>query len=231
LVDTHLDQDAAADGAIEGSRRMDGTGMSGLCFRHPAAASAAIVAAVLALALPFVTLGDVSAQMVVHILAMSVVAPVVATLGVLVSPRRTVSARQLWLATAGQIILLWGWHLPSAHHFAAASPVGALVMHLSLLAVAVWFWDALVQQRADRQWHGILALLVTGKLACLLAALLVFATQPLFQHRAAAAALDDQQLAGLLMIVACPASYVLAAVIMAARFVGVAQAWPQLHAD
>lgn len=210
---------------------MDGTGMSGLGFRHPAAASAAVVAAVLALVLPFVTLGDVSAHMVVHILAMSVVAPVLATIGALASPGRAGSARQLWAATAGQIVLLWGWHLPSAHHFAAAGGVGALVMHLSLLAVAVWFWDALVRQRADRQWHGILALLVTGKLACLLAALLVFATQPLFHRHGMAAALDDQQLAGLLMIVACPASYVLAGVIMAARFVGVAQAWPQLRTD
>jgi putative membrane protein len=210
---------------------MDGTGMSGLCFRHPAAASAAVVAAVLALVLPFVTLGDVSAHMVVHILAMSVVAPVLATIGALASLGRAVSARRLWAATAGQIVLLWAWHLPSAHHFAAASAGGALVMHLSLLAVAVWFWDALVRQRADRQWHGILALLVTGKLACLLAALLVFATQPLFHRHGMAAALDDQQLAGLLMIVACPASYVLAGVIMAARFVGVAQAWPQLRTD
>jgi putative membrane protein len=205
--------------------------MSGLGFRHPAAASAAVVAAVLALALPFVTLGDVSAHMVVHILAMSVAAPVLATIGALASPRRSVGARQLWLATAGQIVLLWAWHLPSAHHFAAASAAGALVMHLSLLAVAVWFWDALVRQRADRQWHAILALLVTGKLACLLAALLVFATQPLFHRHGMAAALDDQQLAGLLMIVACPASYVLAGVIMAARFVGVAQAWPRLRTD
>lgn len=197
----------------------------------PALASAAVVAGGILLTLPFVAAGDLSAHMITHILAMSVVAPLVAAGGVLLSPWRSVSVRRLWMATAGQIILLWGWHLPSAHQFAAAGSMATLLMHLSLLGAAIWFWDALIRLPAHRQWHGILALLVTGKLACLLAGLLVFATRSLFHHHHAAAPLDDQQLAGLLMIVACPASYVLAGVIMAARFVGVAHAWPQLRAD
>lgn len=196
---------------------------------YPALVSALVVAGGASVVLPFVTLGGLSAHMIAHILAMGVIAPLVVTVGVFIS-RRTVSTGHLWIATAGQIILLWGWHLPSAHHFAAASSVGMLLMHLSLLGVAIWFWDALIRLPAYRQWHGILALLATGKFACLLAGLLVFATRSLFHH-GVTASLDDQQLAGLLMIVFCPASYVLAGVIMAARFVGVAQTWPHLRTD
>ena len=211
---------------IEG-RQTDGPKRgSGLRLSDPVLASALTVAAALSLLLPIITLGDVSSHMVAHILVMSVAAPLLTVLGSLLSPRRGASTRQLWAATTGQIVLLWAWHLPSAHHFAAATILGTMVMHASLLGAAILFWDALIRLQWSQQWHGILALLVTGKLACLLAGLLVFATRPLFYH-AGAAPLDDQQLAGLLMIVACPASYVLAGIMTATRFVGILQAHPR----
>jgi putative membrane protein len=62
--------------------------------------------------------------------------------------------------------------------------------------------------------------LLTGKLSCLLGALLIFAPRILYtsghQH-SAMANLTDQQLAGLLMIIACPLSYVTAGVVLAAQ--------------
>lgn len=95
-------------------------------------------------------------------------------------------------------------------------------MHASMFGAALWFWLSLIRLRPALEWQGILALLITGKLACLLAGLLVFAPRALLAgHHQAEQALDDQHLAGLLMILACPASYVLAGVLTAVRLVGV----------
>jgi putative membrane protein len=198
-----------------------------LHWADPAPASALAVAAGLAAILPFVTLGTLSRHMVMHIVAMSVLAPLLATGWALIAPGRSTGGRELWAATALQISALWLWHLPAAHYFAAASSGGTLAMHASLLITAIWFWLSLVRLRDAQQWQGILALLITGKLACLLAGLLVFAPRPILaahsKHDVAGLALNDQHLAGLLMIVACPASYVLAGVLMAVRLIGVTQ--------
>ena len=198
-----------------------------LHWADPAPASALAVAAGLAVILPFVTLGALSRHMVMHIVAMSVLALLLATGWALIAPSRSAGGRELWAATALQIAALWMWHLPVAHHFAAASATGTLAMHASLLITAIWFWLSLLRLRDAQQWQGILALLITGKLACLLAALLVFAPRAVLaahsHHDVTGHALDDQHLAGLLMIVACPASYVLAGVLMAVRLIGVTQ--------
>lgn len=184
-----------------------------------------VVAAVIAIA-PFVDVGPLSAHMALHIATMNVAAPVAAAFALHFLPNAKASSRLLWLATLSQIAMLWLWHLPSVHHVVTASPIGGAASHVLLFAVAFWFWDTLLKLRPIDQWQGIIALLVTGKLACLLAGLLVFSTRSIFHHHATAAALDDQQLAGLLMIVACPASYVLAGVIMAIRFVGILKQKP-----
>ena len=150
---------------------------------------------------------------------MNVAAPLIAILTNRMSPHATSPPRMLWTATVIQIAILWLWHLPAAHHLAAASLAGNAAAQISLFVAALFFWDTLLRLRLHEQWQGIIALLVTAKLACLLAGLLVFSTRSVFHLHEADATLDDQQLAGLLMIVACPASYVLAGVIMAVRFV------------
>lgn len=178
----------------------------------------------LAVVVPFVTLGPLSAHMLVHIVTMSIVAPVAAAGWALLGPQRAAGGSELWAATTLQVAVLWAWHVPAAHRIASFSAVGSFAMHATLLAAAFWFWLSLIRLRPADQWQGILALLITGKLACLLAGLLVFAPRPLFaHHHHASDALDDQHLAGLLMIVACPASYVLAGVLMATRLVGLMQ--------
>jgi putative membrane protein len=166
--------------------------------------------------------------MVIHIVGMSVLAPLLAAgWAALIARVRSTGGRELWAATALQIAALWIWHLPAAHHLTAASVPVTLAMHASLLMAAIWFWLSLIRLREAQQWQGILALLITGKLACLLAALLVFAPRPLLaahsHHHIADHALDDQHQAGLLMIVACPASYVLAGMLIAVRVIGVTQ--------
>ncbi len=94
---------------------------------------------------------------------------------------------------------------------------------MSVLAgAAVWFWWALI---AASEWRALIALLLTGKLACLLGALLIFAPRDLYNLDGLVLALcttgpsslADQQLAGLLMITACPLSYLVTGVALAAR--------------
>jgi putative membrane protein len=156
-----------------------------------------------------------------HIVLMNALAPLVAIilsrrLGALRNPR-------LGLATAVQLLLLWGWHAPPVLASATHDPLLHVAMQASLLAAASWFWLAVVSIEGSRSWQPITALLVTSKLFCLLGVLMVFAPRALYGAASShalhgPAALADQQLAGLLMLVACPATYVLGGIIIAGRW-------------
>jgi putative membrane protein len=161
--------------------------------------------------------GPLTRHMMTHIVLMNAVAPLLAL--AIAAMRRvspvSASGRSLAAASLVQLALLWGWHAPAA--LAAAHRLSALhaLAMLSLSAAALWFWLAVILDRSAVRWRALLALLLTGKLFCLLGVLLVFAPRPLY---AAGSPIDlaDQQLAGLLMVVACPLSFVVAAVIIAA---------------
>jgi len=175
-------------------------------------------------------LGPLATHMSQHIVVMNAAAPL-AALAILCfapAPRMfTDRIGPLALATAAQIVLLWGWHTPQSVAAAWHQPVLMIAMHLSLFAAAVVFWYAVFSIRGRDRWQPVLALLVTGKLFCLLGALLIFAPRALYAldlsghagHASGVGGLADQQLAGLLMITACPLTYVTAGVIIAARWV------------
>ena len=182
-------------------------------------------------ALDAAPLGPFARHMAQHILTMSVVAPL-AALALLAAAHqgtRLFASGQpaaLALATTSQLVLLWGWHAPGAIETALHATGMHLLMQLSLSAAARWFWLEVLSDRGVFRWHALLALLVTGKLFCLLGVLLVFAPRVIYAartsthgHDAAFAvdALADQHLAGLLMVIACPLTYVLAGVIIAAH--------------
>ncbi len=92
-------------------------------------------------------------------------------------------------------------------------------MHVSLLAAAFLFW-ATVLRSVRRYGASVAALIITAKLCTLLGALLIFARSvlyPAYAGRAAAwgfSPLEDQQLAGLLMMPAGGIVYIVAAVII-----------------
>jgi putative membrane protein len=88
-----------------------------------------------------------------------------------------------------------------------------------ILVSAVVFWLSVCSARPAQWWQAIVALLVTGKLACLLGALLVFAPRPIYSGHHGFD-LADQQMAGLLMLAACPLSYVLAGIVVAVETLG-----------
>jgi putative membrane protein len=163
--------------------------------------------------------------MVHHIALMNVLAPVSAVALAPFARDRLARDRGalLWTATCFQIALLWAWHAPRLHEAAAASSVIHAAMLTSLLVAALCFWGAILLLSSRSRWQAIVALLATGKLACLLGVLLVFAPRLLYPIHASShsghAGIEDQQLAGLLMLIACPLSYVLAGVVLSAQIV------------
>jgi putative membrane protein len=181
--------------------------------------------------------------MLQHILLMNVMAPVcVAALarGLNWAPSAR-GAALLWWAAFVQMALLWAWHAPLLQQAAQGSHGIHAIMSASLFLAAVVFWTAVTLTPGSSSWRAILALLVTGKLVCLLGALLVFAPRPIYalheMPHQAAASLDDQQLAGLLMLSACPLSYVLAGIVLAVEMInglgraGSAAAFPTAAAN
>jgi putative membrane protein len=151
-----------------------------------------------------------------HIVLMNLVAP-----GLVLAMRRLGwpgASRFLLPATVIQLGLLWFWHAPFLLPQAMHEPLLQPVMQGTLLAAAVLFWLAVIGASGARSWRPITALLLTSKLFCLLGVLLTFAPRALYAHHDAAAGLEDQQLAGLLMLIACPATYLVGAVIIAGRW-------------
>jgi putative membrane protein len=188
------------------------------------AVAVAVAGAVL---LPFQQFGPLSVHMVLHIALMNVVAPlvVVGLSGHLLEALPRISAVLLWSVTIGQLALLWASHSPPIHHAAQSSPPALVTLHAALFVASLAFWICIIA--ASSPWQAMLALLISGKFACLLGALLIFAPRLLFessslQHGAHAmlfgdVTLSDQHLAGLLMVAACPLSYVLTAIVLAAQ--------------
>ncbi len=187
--------------------------------------SAIAVGATGLLAAIFVAPGPLAGHMALHIATMNVLAPLLALwlcargwLGCSIERSPT-----LWAATLLQMALLWAWHSPPLQYASHASSLFGIALHSALLLAAVVFWSTIIA--GARPWQSILALLLSGKLACLIGALLVFAPRPLYDAICygqpasvdTAAALADQHLAGLIMLAACPLSYVLAAIVLTTR--------------
>src|SRR5690606_12881625 len=136
-------------------------------------------------------------------------------------------AHLIVIASAAQLVLLWGWHLPGAVAFADSYAIVRVTMHASLFLAALLFWRAVVDGTDEHAWQALGALLITGKLFGLLGVLVTFAPRPLYADvtylsqtavTETNVMLADQHLAGLLMLVACPLSYVLAGILIAARW-------------
>lgn len=156
-----------------------------------------------------------------HIVLMNLLAPLAILVERAFFRDRSTETSPRWIsaATAAQIATLWLWHLPSAMDWAMKTSAGFTLMGVSLAVTALWFWKTVIDCALAAVGRALLSLLVTGKLFCLLGILIAFAPRPIYGH--AAPGIDhmaDQQLAGLLMLIACPLTYVLAAIVIAARW-------------
>lgn len=165
-----------------------------------------------------------SCRMVTHIALMTIAAPVLANLlrKQFHSAIELASITSLPAATLLQTALFFAWHSPPGLAMAGEGSNG--VMQATLFFSALWFWFSVFNQGENHLWRAVVALLLTGKLFCLIAVLLTFAPRVLYVSDAMASNpamttdLADQQLAGLLMITACPITYVLAAIVLIYRW-------------
>lgn len=63
---------------------------------------------------------------------------------------------------------------------AVASTIAQFAMQAMLLVSAIWFWRSVLASARDAPWSAAGALILMGKVVCLVAALLVFAPRLLY---------------------------------------------------
>lgn len=167
----------------------------------------------------------ISREMARHIILMNIAAPLLAMALPVHRRRSRTAGRHLAVATIVQLSVLFAAHTPAGVAAAHTNALLHLLKQVGLFAAALAFWITVLDQVGAARWRAVLALLITGKLFCLLGAVLVFAPRSIYPgawgHAAshAVSPLDDQHLSGVLMLAACPATYVLAGVVIAARWV------------
>jgi cytochrome c oxidase assembly factor CtaG len=142
--------------------------------------------------------------------------------------------RGLWRAiTAPGVVLalhvfaLWLWHFPGPYQLALRNDAVHALEHFCFLATAVLYWWVVLQPSGHRRLGypaTVIYLVVTLIQGGALGAFLVYARTPWYPAHAAGAAawgmtaLEDQQLAGVIMWVPAAAAYVGAAVWALARW-------------
>lgn len=183
----------------------------------------------LALVWPLDVLGErhFSAHMAQHLLLMNVAAPLLvlgaplsAMLRALPLAWRRPAARLVprpGLVTAAllHLIALWAWHVPSTIALALQSDAVHIAMHATLLAAALYFWTAMLRPREGRYWAPIAALLLTLKvtgMACIVLMIQPGSLYPVYGNAA------DEQLGWGIMMIVGTASYLGAAVALAAAW-------------
>lgn len=155
--------------------------------------------------------GPFAAHMAMHITVVAVAAPLLAfaLAGSRIDPTVARPALALpVLAMIAELIVIWGWHAPALHH-AARSGGGVLVLEqASFLGVGLLLWLSVFggaeADRRARRGTGVIALLMTSMHMTLLGTLITLAPRPLYGH----GSLDDQQVAGIVMLLGAATSYV-----------------------
>lgn len=161
-------------------------------------------------------------HMLQHALTMNLAAPAIAWMIADRLRDKQVTVSQLALLTATQLVLLWAWHSPPVFSLVHGNFVLTVAMHSTLFVSALGFWIGVLLFSRTRPFGSIVSLLVTGKIYCLYGVLLIFASRDLFgptAHSHHAITQSDQQLAGLIMVSACPLTYVAAAVAIVVRWI------------
>jgi len=128
-------------------------------------------------------------------------------------------------------VVLWMWHVPALFEAALHNETVHVIQHLGFFATAALFWYALIHGRYGRLGYGVGVLYVFAKAmhTQILGALLTFGTRvwyPTHAARTAGAggnALDDQQLAGVVMWVPFGVVFVFVGLALFAAWLGEAE--------
>jgi putative membrane protein len=121
-------------------------------------------------------------------------------------------------------VILWGWHVPRAFEFALHHEGVHAVQHLMFFISAALFWWALIHGRYGRVGYGVAVFFVffTMMHTSLLGVMLTFARSiwyPTYAHTSAHA-LEDQQLAGLIMWIPAGLIFMLIGLALFAAWLG-----------
>lgn len=135
---------------------------------------------------------------------------------------------------------LWIWHAPSAYQAALADNLVHNAEHLSLFGTALVFWWSVIHSGQNGRFgygSGVFALLLTAMHSKLLGVLITFAPAPLYPAYASGkplwglSALEDQQWAGLIMLLPCEAVYLITALTLLGLWLNSAGCTPWLKSD
>jgi len=148
-----------------------------------------------------------SARVAHHLVLIAAVAPLLAIVFPWYrsdDPRRARPMTSLTALTLWHTLVVWIWHVPTPYAFALSSDVGYWLMQVSLLQSAFSLWRRVLSPYTS-PGIAVMTLLATVMQMGLLGALLVFAPRAVFTPHFGTTlpfgltALQDQQLAGLLM--------------------------------
>jgi putative membrane protein len=187
------------------------------------------------------------AHMIQHELLMVIAAPLiaislplVAVLWAMPSPMRRVAVdvvsteplARTWrlLTLPASVFLLyavalWVWHLPALYDAALAHEPVHVVQHVCFFGTATLFWWGIAHGRYGRVGYGaaVVYVFATAVHSGVLGALLTFSPHVWYlpyaeRHHAGASALEDQQLAGLLMWIPAGITFVAGGLILFAAW-------------
>lgn len=133
---------------------------------------------------------------------------------------------ELFSATVLHAGVLWLWHVPVLFQAANENEGVHVIQHLSFIVSALLFWTAILDRDRKRHDQGLaaLALFFTSLQASLLGALITFSSRlwypagPDPEAIAGLSRFEDQQLSGLIMWVPACTLYVVAAILILARW-------------
>ncbi|GLK73956.1 cytochrome c oxidase assembly protein [Ancylobacter dichloromethanicus] len=166
--------------------------------------------------LPALAAQSFAAHMTMHMAVVAFAAPLIAV-GV-VETRLDPSRRLPWLfapllAAMLEFAIVWGWHMPALHGAARAGGPQFVAEQASFLLVGLLLWISCLGRASAGTMAGALVgtmgLLLTSMHMTLLGALLAFAGRPLYVENGVpicgadpATAVADQQLGGVIMLLA-----------------------------
>jgi putative membrane protein len=141
-------------------------------------------------------------------------------------------------ACALQAAALWLWHLPAWFRAALEHPGVHVLQHTTFLATALCFWWSVLRPAPARLAApaAIASLFFTTLTSGALGALLTFAPSPWYAEAVSAppfgmTPIEDQQIGGLVMWIPGCLLYVVAALVLGARVLGVDERPGRVHAS
>lgn len=120
-------------------------------------------------------------------------------------------------------VALWAWHIPAVFEAALAAEGVHIAQHACFLGTALFFWWSVFDRgRRDADAASLASLFTTMAHTGALGALLTFAQHPWYASYASGVPgltpLEDQQLGGLIMWAPASLAYLVAALVIASRW-------------